>query len=130
MPAKSAKETKGKMKAELNESIMENNEIEEPRLEERFQIITDITEAIILVKGYEEIIRTQKKKNVNFVGMQGQLLKKFKNNEKIFKTLNQSKSRIYFNINLHKFLKKSSNCLKNNFKLIKIICKTNVNLFT
>ena len=59
------------MKKELNESIIGKNEIEEPRLEERFYITTDIAEAIILVKRYDEIIRIQKKKYINFVGMQG-----------------------------------------------------------
>ena len=68
---KAQKKTKEIVKKELNESIIGKNEIEEPRLEERFYITTAITEAIILVKRYDEIIRTQKKKYINFVGMQG-----------------------------------------------------------
>ena len=98
-----------------------------------------MAEDIIVIKRYEETTRTQKKKIINFVGMQGQLLKKFKDDENLFETLNQSKSIIYFQINWYKFLKKypslktstlSSNHFENNFKLIKMVCKTNVNLCT
>ena len=111
----------------------------EPRLEERVQNITGIADAIIVIKKCGEIIRTQKQKIINIVATQGQLLKEFKACEIFFETLNQSKSTIYFNINLPKFLKKypalkkstqSSNYFKNNFELFKMVCKTNVKLFT
>ena len=122
MPTKAQKKTKEIVQKELIDSIKDKYEIEKPELEERVQNITDIAEAIIVIKKYEEIIRTQEKKIINIAGMQGQLLKEFKDNEIFFETLNQSKSTIYFSINLPKFLKKypvlkkstlSSNYFKN-----------------
>ena len=78
--------------------------MEEPRLEERVQNMTGIADVIIVIKKCGEIIRKQKKKIINIAGTQGQLLKEFKACENFFETLNQSKSTIYFNINLPKFL--------------------------
>ena len=96
------------MKRELIEFIIENNEIAEPGFKEKVQNKIDITEAIIMMKRCREIMQIQKKKIINILGMQDHLLKKFKDNVNLFKTLNQSKSAFYSKINFHNFLKKYS----------------------
>ena len=92
-----------------------------------------------MIKHYEQMIKTKNKKVMNIFGRQGQLLKKFKDNENLFKTTGQSKSTINFKIALYKFFKTfpvlknltlSSNYFKNNFELIKTVSKNNLNLFT
>ena len=66
------------------------------------------------------------------------MLKKFKESDEFFRRVDLSRSNIYFEIRLHKFLckfttlKKSaltSSYFKINFKLIKKICMANVDIF-
>ena len=57
------------VKKELLDSIIENDGM--PGFEERVQSITDNSEAIIIIKKYDELIWTQKKKIINIVGIQG-----------------------------------------------------------
>ena len=78
----SKKKTKEIVKQELLNSVMENDEMEEPGLEERINKIIDLEEAITMVKKYGEIIRTKNKNVINFVGKQVQLFKKVKRQQK------------------------------------------------
>ena len=64
---KSSKEDKEKSEKRIIDCIIENNKIKGPEFEERVQNITDIAEAVIVIKKYEEIIRTQKKKIISIV---------------------------------------------------------------
>lgn len=76
--------TKETAKQELLNRLMDNVEIEELWSKEIANGITDPRDTIKMIKRYEEIIKTQNKKVINIVRNQGQLLKKFKSNEKIF----------------------------------------------
>ena len=134
----SKKKVKEIVKTELLDLFMENIEIQEPNFEEQTNSMADLTEAITMIKWYEEIIRIKNRKVVNFGRRQEKLPKKVKDNQNFFETMNQSKTKICFKINLNKFLNiypvlkrfmLSSKLFKNNFKLIKMVCKTNLNLF-
>lgn len=134
----SKKKMKEIAKTESLDLFMENIEIQEPNLEEQTNSMADLTEAITMIKWYEEIIRIKNRKVVNFGRRQEKLPKKVKDNQNFFETMNQSKTKICFKINLNKFLNiypvlkrfmLSSKLFKNNFKLIKMVCKTNLNLF-
>ena len=78
------------------------------------------------------------KKIINIIGKQGEILKKFKEEDEFFNCVGLSRFIIYFKIRLHKFLWKfpvlrmstlvPSYC-KSNFKLIKKVCKSNADVF-
>ena len=134
----SKKKMKEIVKTESLDLFMENIEIQEPNLEQQTNSIADLTEAITMIKRYEEIIPIKNRKVGNFGRRQEKLPKKVKDNQNFFETINQNKTKICFKINLNKFLNiypvlkrfmLSSKYFKNNFKLIKIVCKTNLNLY-
>ena len=67
------------------------------------------------------------------------MLKWFKDKEGIVENVGLSRSTVYFKIGLYKFLKMlqalknsslSSHYFRNNFKLIKTVCKSNGELFS
>ena len=47
---------------------MENDKLEDPGLDEIGNGITDPAETITMIKRYEEMIKTQNKKVINFIG--------------------------------------------------------------
>ena len=78
------------------------------------------------------------KEIINVVGKQGELLKRFKDSDELFDGVSLSWSNIYFKIRLYKFLCKfpalrnstlTSSYFKNNFKMIKKVCKANADVF-
>ena len=80
---------------------------------------------MVIIRRYEDIIKTQNKKAIGYIAKQGEILKKFKDTQNFFDNVGQSKSTIYFKISLYKFLKKypllktstlQSIYFKNNFK--------------
>ena len=119
-------------KRELFNSLQENDDVEEQGLNETINYVNKSQEAIFIIHRYEGIIKTPNKKAVGYIGKQGELLKKFKDH------VGQSRSTIYFEISLYKFLKKyhlfkkstqQSSYFKNNFKASKVACKENPNFF-
>ena len=83
-------------------------------------------------------MKTQNKKVISYVTKQGMILKKFRDTEQFFLNGGQSKTIIHFKMGLHKFMKKypalkrptlSSNYFKNNFNVIKTVCRNSVTLF-
>ena len=95
------------------------------------QNMTDQREAI-------ERIKTENKNTIRYESIQGQMLKKIKDTEGFVKNSQHSRSTIYFKIELYKLLKKyptfknssqSSHYFRNNFKMIKTVCKSNKELF-
>ena len=66
---------------------MENNEIEELWLEQRVHNITDIEEAIIVIKRCEEIIWIQKKKSQKLCWDVGPIIIKIQRQRKSFRSL-------------------------------------------
>ena len=80
---------------------------------------------MVIIRRYEDIIKTQNKKAIGYIAKQGEILKNFKDTQNFFDNVGQSKSTIYFKISLYKFLKKypllktstlQSIYFKNNFK--------------
>ena len=112
--------------------FVERDDIEEQGLDKIANNVSNCQEATAIICRYKENIKTQNKKAIGHTGKQGELLKKFQDNENFFDNVGQSRSTIYFKISLYKLLRKyhllktsilQSSYFKNNFKAIKIICK-------
>ena len=58
----------------------------------------DLKDGIALVKKYEDLLKWANKKIINIVGKQGELLKKFKEDDNFFNCVRLSKSNTYFKI--------------------------------
>ena len=56
------------------------------------------TMSLTLRKQYQVISKTRNKKAIEYIGNQGELLKKFKDTENVFDNAGQSRSRIYLKI--------------------------------
>ena len=78
------------------------------------------------------------KKTINIVAKQGERLKRFKDSDEFFDSVGLSRSNTYFKIRLYKSLCKfpalrnsthTPSYFRNNFKIIKTFCKTNVDIF-
>ena len=80
--------------------LKKNNDLEQKNLDATANSITDPLEAVRTIR-YEEIIKTQNKRAVGYVGKQGQPLKKFREIEQFLENVEQSKSIIYFKIGLY-----------------------------
>ena len=91
---------------ELVRSLKEYDDIEGAGLDATADTITDPLEADRIIKRYKEIIKTQNKRAINYVGKLEQLLKKLKGTDQRFENVGQSKPTIHFKIGLYKFLKK------------------------
>ena len=98
----------------------------------------DLKDCIFLIKKYEDILKSSDIKIINIVAKQGELLKRFKDSDELFDSVGQSLSDIYFKIRLYKFsckfpaLKNSTltpSYFKNNFNIIKKVCKANADAF-
>ena len=72
------KKTKEIRKRELLNSLQENDDVEEQALNKTANTVSISQEAILIINRYEDIIKTQNKKAIEFIGKQGQLLKNFK----------------------------------------------------
>ena len=79
------------------------------------------------------------RKIINIVGKQEELLKRFKDSNEFFDNIGLGRSNIYFKIGLYKFLCKypklknstlTASYVKSNFKMIRKICKANVDTFS
>ena len=94
---------------------------------------------IDLVKKYENLSKGASKKIINIVGKQGELLKRFRDEDEFFDCVVLSRLNISFKISLYKLLRKfpllknsplTPSYFKTNFKAIKKVCRANVNIFT
>ena len=63
-------------------------------------------DGIDLVKKYEDLFRGANRKIINIVGKQGELLKRFMDEDEDFDLIRLSRSNISFKISLYKFLRK------------------------
>ena len=100
------KKTNGIVIEELVKSLKENDNIEEGGLDAKADTITDSLEADRIIKRYKEIVKTQNKRAINYVGKLGQLLQKFKWTHQFPENVGQSKPTIHFKIGLYKLLKR------------------------
>ena len=72
------KKTPEMIKKELQESILEVSEEENANLNEEVKDMKSLNEGISLVQKYENVLKGANKKMINIVGKQGELLKRFK----------------------------------------------------
>ena len=72
------------IKRELLNSLQENDDVEEQRLNETASNVNNSQEAIKIINCYKNIIKTQNKKAIAYIGKQGELLKKYKDTENFF----------------------------------------------
>ena len=98
------KKTNEIIKRGLLNSLQEND-VEEPELNETANNVNNSQEEIQLINRYEDIIKTQNKKAIKYIGKQGELLKKFKDIENFFKNVGQSRPTRYFKFSFYKFLR-------------------------
>lgn len=101
--------TKKKMnetvKQEFLNLLQENDDVEEQALNVTANNVNNSQEAILIIRHYEDIIRTQNKEAIGCIGKQKQLIRKFKDSEHFFGNVHQGRS-TYFEILLYRFLKK------------------------
>ena len=129
------------IKQQLIDSIFNNDIIKTEELNEKADKVEKPEGAAAIIKQYEDVIGTKKKKIISIAYHQGKVFKKFKDKEKFIKLVNElkvHKSTIIFKINIvklidmHTILMKSSVTLaflKNYYKDIKQICNENPNDF-
>ena len=72
------------IKIELQESILEVPEEENANLNEDVKNAKSLNEGISLLQKYENFLKGANKKIMNIVGKQGELLKRFKEEDKFF----------------------------------------------
>ena len=104
--SKTKKKTNKSIKTRTAEFIEKNDGVEEQGLNETAKNVNNSQETIVIIRLYEEIIKTQIKKAIGYIGKQGEVLKKFKNTENFFENIGQSRSTVCFNISPYKLLKK------------------------
>ena len=93
----------GKLLFILNFSKVDD--VEEQGLNGTANNVNNSQEAILIIRHYEDVIRTQNKEAIGCIGKQGQFIRKFKDSEHFFGNVHQGRS-TYFEILLHRFLKK------------------------
>ena len=134
LKSRTKKKTNESTKRELVNSLKKNDDAEEQGLRKTVNNVSNSQETIIIICCSKEIIITQIKKAIGYIGKQGELLNKVKNTKNVFDDVNQSRSTVYFEISRYNFLKKyplletstlQLSCFKNNFKAIKVVCKEN-----
>ena len=93
------------VKQEFLNLLQENDDVEEQALNGTANNVNNSQEAILIIRHYEDIIRTQNKEAIGCIGKQEQLIRKFKDSEHFFGNVHQGRS-TYFEILLYRFLKK------------------------
>ena len=96
------KKTDENVKEELFKSLREKDEDEDKEI----NAVNNPTEATELINHFEKIIKTQHKQVRQYIYKQGGILKIFKKTEKFFDGTGQSRSTVYFKIEVYKLLKK------------------------
>lgn len=99
------KKTNETVKQEFLNLLQENDDVEEQALNGTANNVNNSQEAILIIRHYEDIIRTQNKEAIGCIGKQEQLIRKFKDSEHFFGNVHQGRS-TYFEILLYRFLKK------------------------
>ena len=90
------KKTPETSKKELFKSILKAFE-EENYLQicEKAKNAKDLKDCAFLVKKYEELLKSSNEKIISIVAKQGELLKKFKDSDEFFDSVDQGRSNIY-----------------------------------
>ena len=128
------------MKNELIRSLQKFEVAENKEMKGK-QGVTNHQQVIRIIKDYEHIIRSKKKRILNAAYRKGLLLKNFKNSNKLEQMLQKievSKSTVYFKLKLLKLLEKnpkiqylslSLNLFKDYVETFKEVCKEIGNQF-
>ena len=126
------------IKKKLQESILKASEEENANLNGEVKNVKSLNEGISLMQKCENLLKGANQKIINIVGKQGELLRRFKEEDEFFNKVGLSKSNIYFKMRLFKFLCKfpmlknstlTPSYFKSNMKLIKKVCKANADIF-
>ena len=64
--------------------LQENDDDEEQRINKTANNVNNSQEAIVIIRHYKDIIKTQNKKAIGYIGKQGHFLKMLKNTEIFF----------------------------------------------
>ena len=97
------KKTPGAIKKEFQESILEVSEEENANLNEAVENMKSLNEGISLIQNNKNLLKGANKKTININGNQGDLLKRYKEEDKFFDCAGISKSIIYFKMRLFNF---------------------------
>ena len=83
------KKTSDTVKQELLNSIKKDDNLEEPDINATADTIKDPLEAIRLIQSYKEIMKTQNKRTIEYLGKQRQLLKKLRETRQFIENVGQ-----------------------------------------
>ena len=64
--------------------LQENDDDEEQRINKTANNVNNSQEAIVIIRHYKDIIKTQTKKAIGYIGKQGHFLKMLKDTEIFF----------------------------------------------
>ena len=129
--------SKEEIKKKLLDSMTIGEIVEFDDLNKEAEEVQDPEKAVIIIKRYENIIKTKRKGIINVAYHQGQVFKRFKEKEKFAKLVSElgiHKTTIIFRINVFKLCKKYPKLLKSSIGLgffknyhkdIKAICEEN-----
>ena len=129
--------SKEEIKKKLLDSMTIGEIVEFDDLNKEAEEVQDPEKAVIIIKRYENIIKTKRKGIINVAYHQGQVFKRFKEKEKFAKLVSElgfHKTTIIFKINVFKLCKKYPKLLKSSIGLgffknyhkdIKAICEEN-----
>ena len=127
--------SKEEIKKKLLDSMTIGEIVEFDDLNKEAEEVQDPEKAVIIIKRYENIIKTKRKGIINVAYHQGQVFKRFKEKEKFAKLVSElgiHKTTIIFRINVFKLCKKHPKLLKSSIGLgffknyhkdIKAICE-------
>ena len=79
------------MKRELLNSLQESHDVEEQELNKTANNVDSSQEVMLIIRRYEDIIKTQNRKAIGYIGKQRQLFKKFKDTGNFFDNVAQSR---------------------------------------
>ena len=136
---------KSKILEKLHKSIIEQTDSKQSEMnvhvEKPLEDVKDLDEAVKLINGMDKMIKIKKNNTLTIARKQGEIFEKFKTNNKFISAVNAfniCKTTINFKIGIVEFIsmypKMEKSCiflyyLKNNFKIIKEVCKENATKF-
>ena len=109
---KAALLSKEEIKKQLLDSMIIDEVAEFENLNKKAKEVQDPEEAAEIIKRYEDVIKTKKKRITNVAYLQGQVFKRFKEKEKFAKLVSElgiHKTTIIFKINVFKLCKNTPN---------------------
>ena len=112
--------SKEEIKTKLLDSMTIDEVVKFDDLNKEVEKIEDPEKAAEIIKQYEDIIKTKNKGIINVAYYQGQVFKRFKENEKFVKLVSElriHKNTIIFKINVFKLCKKHPKLLKSSIGL-------------